>query len=142
MVTIRSPWAFQDLVHELDRMTRDAGWAFGGSSLSSDSRTTGLRIQEDNAFLEVDLPGVKDEDLTIELEDNRLTIQARRSDLHEENEEVILRERTYGEFSRAYSLPWPVQQDSIDARFESGVLSLHFNRAPEAAPRRIEVKSS
>jgi HSP20 family protein len=142
MVNIRSPWAFQDLVHELDRLTRDAGWAFGGPSIISDSRSSGLRIEEDEAVLEVDLPGVRNEDLSIELEDQHLKLHAVRSDLHQEEEEVVLRERSYGEFTQTYSLPWAVKEDAVEARFEAGTLQVRIPRAPDTKPRRIEIQSS
>lgn len=142
MVTSRIPWAFQDLVHELDRLTRESGWAFDGPSLTSEHRNTGLQVREDSAALALDLPGVDESDLNIELEENLLKVHAVRNDLHEDEEEVVLRERSYGEFSRTYTLPWPVQQEEVDARFQQGVLTLRLKRAPESAPRRIEVKSS
>lgn len=142
MVNIRSPWAFQDLVQELDRMTRDVGWAFGAPSISSDSRSTGLRIEEDNAYLDLDLPGVQPGDLSIELEDQRLTVHAARPDLHEEDEEVVLRERSYGEFIQTYGLPWPAEADQVEARFERGTLNVRVPRAPEAKPRRIEIQGA
>jgi HSP20 family protein len=142
MVNIRAPWAFENLVHELDRITRDMDWAFGGPAVCSQSVSPALEVDDHTARLALDLPGVAEDDLAIELEDNRLKISASRSDLHQEEEEVLLRERTYGDFQRLYRLPWPVKEDGIEARFDHGVLSVRLDRAPESAPRRIEVKSA
>lgn len=142
MVNIRTPWAFQDLVHELDLMTRDAGWPFESSCPASNENTTGLTVGEDTATLELDLPGVQDENLSIELEDGHLTIQASREDLHGSEEQVVLRERSFGEFLRKYTLPWPVDEKKVEARFENGVLTVRFPRAAEAAPRRIEINNA
>lgn len=142
MVNIRTPWVFQDLVQELDRMTRDPGWPFAAAGGLSDPALAGLDIRDDEASLTLDLPGVGEEDLDLVLEDNRLRVEARREDVRGESEEVVLRERSYGEFSRDYLLPWTVREEDVDARFERGVLRLTLKRAPEAAPRRIQVKSA
>jgi len=142
MVSIRTPWVFQDLVQELDRMTRDAGWAFGGTCAYPDSAMSGLTVEEDKAELALDLPGVRDGDLTIELEENRLKVEASRDDLHRDDEEVLLRERTYGDFRRVYRLPWAVREEDITATLVNGVLTLRLNRAPEASPRTIPVTTA
>jgi HSP20 family protein len=123
-------------------MTRDAGRLFGPVAGTVDSGVCGLDIRDDDARLTLEFPGVKDEDLEVLLEDNTLRIHATRGDAQEESEDVVLRERTFGEFDREYSLPWPVQDDGIDARLERGVLTLTLKRAPEAAPRAITVKSA
>ena len=144
MVRIRNPWVFQGLMEEVDRMTRDAGWAFGGTASFPDSSACGMRIGEEEAVLELELPGVEEADLVIELEGRRLRVEAVRADLHNENEEVLLRERTYGEFRRTYRLPWAVrdeEDEEVDARFRNGILVLKLRRAPESAPRRIELST-
>lgn len=138
MVTLRNPWVFQDLMEEMDRMSRNAGWAFG-SPLSCES---GLEVREDEASLRLELPGVSESDLDLVLEEDLLRIEARREDLHHENEEVLLRERSYGEFSREVRLPWRVQEKDVEADLKQGVLHIRLKRAPEAAPRQIKVKSS
>lgn len=142
MVNVRTPWAFQDFVHELDLLTRDAGWTFGGSSVCSDAAAGGLQIQDNAAKLQVDLPGVDKDSLSIELEDRQLVLQASRSDLHQDEEEVVLRERTYGEVSRTYTLPWAVDPEQVTATFENGVLSVDLHRAPETKPRQIEINNA
>lgn len=142
MVHIRTPWVFQDLVEELDRMSRNVGWTFGGPADPDGSTPYGLQIKEDEAELMLDLPGVQESDLELELENGRLRIEARRADLHRENEEVLLRERTYGNFTRELRLPWTVREEDVEATFKQGVLHLRLKRAPEAAPRQIKVKSN
>lgn len=139
MVHIRQPWSFQDLYEELDRMTRDFSRVFDLDSCLAGGPETGLRLTDEDAWLELDLPGVKEDDLSIAMEGSRLRVEARRDDGRAENEDVVLRERSYGEFSREYSLPWPVQEDAIEARFTNGVLQVRLPKAPEAKPRRIPV---
>ncbi len=142
MVHIRHPWNFQDLYEELDRMTRDFSRVFDLDSCLAGGPETGLTLDETGAALELDLPGVKEEDLSIAMENNRLRVEARREDTRSESEDVVMRERSYGEFSREYSLPWPVQEDRIEASFRNGVLHVRLPRAREALPRRIAVKSN
>ncbi len=140
MVNIRNPWHFQDLVEEIDRMTRDFSRVFDAPGCLLDGPETGLRLEEDAATVELELPGVTDEDLSLALEDNRIRIEARRADDRKEGEDVVLRERSYGEFSREYRLPWPVRPEDVEANFTQGILRVRLPRAPEAAPRRIPVK--
>lgn len=137
MVNIRTPWVFHDLVEELDRMNR----SFGTQALAQENGVGELSLKEDEATLTLDLPGVEVSDLELTLENDGLRIDARRHDLCAENEEVVLRERTYGEFSHSYRLPWPVKEEGVDAEFVQGVLHLRLKRAPEAAPRQIHVKT-
>ena len=140
MVQIRTPWNFQDLYEELDRMTRDFSRVFDLDSCLAAGPETGLRLTEDGAELALDLPGVEEQDLSIALENNRLRVQARRGDGQAEREEVIIRERSHGEFSREYQMPWPVDESGIQAEFRNGVLRVRLPKAPEAKPRRIPVK--
>jgi HSP20 family protein len=140
MVHIRHPWQFQDLFEELDRMTRDFSRVFDPASCLAAGPETGLRLEDDAAVLEIDLPGVTEEDVEIALDGNRLRIAAKRGDVRSEAEEVVLRERSYGEFTREYRLPWTVREDGVEARFRHGVLTVRLPRAPEAESRRIPVK--
>ncbi len=141
MVHIRTPWVFQDIVDELDRWARNPSWAFGGLESPSVGGSGGLQIEEGRATLQLELPGVAESDLDVFIEDNRLRIQANRGDASQEAEDVLLRERTYGEFSREYRLPWPVDEAAVQARLENGLLLVDLQRAAEAAPRRIPVKT-
>ena len=134
------PWNFQELYEELDRMTRDFSRVFDTESCLAGGPETGLHLGEHEAVLELDLPGVEEADLNIGLESNRLRIEARRNDAVREGEDVVLRERSYGEFTREYRLPWSVEEDKIEARFAAGVLHVRLPRAPESKPRRIPVK--
>ena len=142
MVNIRNPWAFQDILQELDRMGDATGWVFGKPSLPAGASSAGVQIQEDTARIVVDLPGVQTDDLSIQLEDKRLSIEASRSDRAGKEEEILLRERSYGSFQQSYALPWEVHEESIEAQLKNGVLTVTVQRAPETAPRRIEVQSA
>ena len=140
MVHIRTPWNFQDLYEELDRMTRDFSGVFDLDSCLAAGPETGLQLNRDGAELALDLPGVEERDLSIALENNRLRVQARRADGRAAEEDVVIRERSHGEFSREYQLPWPVDETGIEAEFRNGVLHVRLPKAAEAQPRSIPVK--
>jgi len=142
MVQIRNPWIFQEMLDGMDRMSRCPSWAFGGVEALNSRKSGSFTVTETTATLQLDLPGVAEEDVNISLENNRIKIEAKRGDARSEAEEVILRERSFGEFSREYRLPWPVAAEGVQARLEEGVLTLDLERNPDSAPRRIEVKSA
>ena len=97
--------------------------------------------ETDNAFnIRMDIPGVKQEDLTIEFGENQLTISGdRKTDMKEEGEGFLRQERTYGSFYRSFTLPRTANGEEIEATFENGVLNITVPKMEEAKPRRIEV---
>lgn len=141
MVNLRTPWVFQDLVQELDRMSRDVGLSPAPLSGQGESISSEWTVKDDTAYLVLDLPGVQVSDLDLAVENQRLKIEASREESLHETEEVLLRERSFGTFSRTYRLPWPVNEADVEAELTSGVLKVKLKRAPQAAPRKIEVKT-
>jgi|GEM_PF-1503139 len=142
MVQIRTPWIFQEMLDGMDRMSRCPSWAYGGVEALNNRSAGSLNVTEKTASLQLDFPGVSEEDVNISLESNRIKIEAKRKDARVDSEDVVLRERSFGEFSREYKLPWPVAAEGVQARLEDGVLTLTLERNPDSAPRRIEVKTA
>ncbi|MCW3069816.1 MAG: Hsp20/alpha crystallin family protein [Solirubrobacterales bacterium] len=94
----------------------------------------------DHFVLRADLPGVREEDVNVELEDNVLTISGERKAEHEDRKEGYHRiERAVGRFSRSLTLPEGIDPDSIEARFENGVLTVRIPKPEERRPRRVEI---
>ena len=90
--------------------------------------------------LRADLPGVSEEDVKIELEDNVLTVSGERKAAHEESKEGYYRvERAYGSFSRTLTLPEGVDADSINASFDRGVLEVRIPKPEERKPRKVAI---
>jgi HSP20 family protein len=113
------------------------------SSLTPEAWSPRVDISEhDKAFvLAVDLPGVKKEDLKVHVEEGLLTIAGQRLTQKKfETERVHRSERVFGSFSRQFQLPENVDNESIDAQFKDGVLTVEIRKAPQAQPRSIEVK--
>ena len=93
--------------------------------------------------VEMDLPGLKKEDIKIELNNGNLTISAEKSSDNEEkdeNKKYIRRERTYGKVSRTFYLG-DVNEDAIDASFNNGTLTISIPKADEdKAKKFIDIK--
>jgi HSP20 family protein len=98
---------------------------------------------EDHFLLKADLPGLSEEDVSIEVQDGSLTISGERRDEHEERERGWYRiERAFGSFNRSLTLPDGVDPDSIEASFSHGVLEVRIPKPEERKPRRIEISGS
>ncbi len=98
---------------------------------------------EEHYTLEFDLPGLKREDIAINLKEGVLTVSGeRKTEKQEENSNNHYRyhERVTGAFSRSFRLPEFVDGGNISARYEQGVLTLEIPKKAEAKPRIITVK--
>ena len=96
---------------------------------------------EDAYVVQATLPGLKPEDIDINIEDDVLTIKAERNEEREESEDTyLLRERRYGAFHRAVRLPSGVNGDEATAEMQDGVLTLTLPKREEYKPKQIEVK--
>lgn len=90
--------------------------------------------------LKADLPGMGEQDVSIELENNVLTIAGERKADHEERHEGYYRlERATGSFSRALTLPEGIDPEAVTATFDSGVLTVRIPKPEQAQPRRVKV---
>jgi HSP20 family protein len=95
---------------------------------------------EDALVLRADLPGVKEDDVLIEVRENVLTISGARRAEHEERGEGFHRvERSFGRFSRCLSLPQGVDTEAIAASFSDGVLEVRVPKPPEIEPTHVEI---
>jgi HSP20 family protein len=93
--------------------------------------------------IHAELPGIKKEDIDVRVENNVLTLSGKKERKEEVKEEGYFRtERTYGSFSRSFSLPSTVNLSKIAAEYKDGVLTLRLPKAEDAKPRQIEVKIS
>ena len=97
---------------------------------------------QNEIVLEAELPGMKPEDVDISIENNVLTIHGERKfEKKDENDNFHRVERSYGTFTRSFTLPPTVQSENANAEFENGVLRLTLAKREEAKPRRIEIKA-
>lgn len=103
--------------------------------------------ETDQAYTVVaSVPGLGAEDINITLHEGTLTISGEwvetvaKSD--ENNTRALLRERTYGKFSRTINLPQIIDADAVEATYENGLLTLALPKQPNAQPRQIPVRTN
>jgi HSP20 family protein len=99
-------------------------------------------VETDEQFvLRADLPGLSEGDVSIELEDNVLTVAGERKAEHEDKKEGFYRmERSFGQFRRSLTLPDGVDADGIAATFDKGVLEVRIPKPEERKPRRVAIQ--
>jgi HSP20 family protein len=146
-----SPFAFmRRMAEDMDRLFNDFG--FAGSSIRPDrdfwrgssdlDRATWAPQLEtlrrgDNIVIRADLPGMKKEDVNVEVDNGMLTISGERHEEHEDKRDDFYRtERRYGRFYRALPLPEDVTSDRCEATFKDGVLEVTI-----PAPKQAQAKS-
>jgi HSP20 family protein len=101
-----------------------------------------LDVQEDkdNYLFCAELPGLKREDIEVQLQDGALVISGERKiEKLEEGVEVHRRERYYGKFQRVLTLPEPVAADKVKAEYKDGVLTVTLPKTEAAKPKKIDV---
>jgi HSP20 family protein len=136
---------FGPLWGDMDRFTRRMNRLLRRTGVEEEPEFTAppVSVWEDaeKLYIEMDLPGMKLEDMKIEItEGNVLTIQGERK-MPESPKGIWHRqERGFGKFARALELPYPVEVGKVEARLEQGVLFITLPRAEAAKPRRIPVK--
>jgi HSP20 family protein len=94
----------------------------------------------DQFVLRADLPGLGEEDVSIEVEDSTLTVSGERKAEHEQSKEGYHRvERAFGAFSRSLTLPEGVDAESVAASFDRGVLEIRIPKPEQRKPRKISI---
>ena len=109
------------------------------------TRAPAVDVQEkdDEYLMEVELPGLTDKDIELNVEDNILTLSSKKEEKTEEKKNgYVIRERRNHEFARTFVLPAEVDREKIKAEFNNGLLVVNIPKKPEAKPRRIDVKSN
>lgn len=97
---------------------------------------------EKEISLLADMPGVKPEDISIDLKDNVLTLTGDVESPQNKDEVDVLREYQTGKYYRQFTLSEMIEQSKIEAGLKDGVLNLVLPKAEKAAPRKIAVKTS
>ena len=97
---------------------------------------------DDHFVLKADLPGLSEDDVSIEIRDNALRISGERKSEQEHKERGWYRvERSTGRFSRSLTLPEGVDPDGVTAEFDKGVLEVRIPKPEQRKPRRVQIKA-
>jgi len=139
-VPLRTP--FED-VAGLQKRLNSIFNDFAGSEGSNAGFTPAVDVYEDaeKLVLKLEIPGVKQEDLDIRLENNTLVVKGERKFEQTEKAENFHRiERRFGSFVRSFTLPQTVDTDSVTASSDAGVLTISFKKKAEAQPKQIKVQ--
>jgi HSP20 family protein len=97
---------------------------------------------EDEVVYAFDLPGISEDEISIEYEDGRLTVSGERERTQEVSKDRLYRfERRFGSFSRSIPLPQGVSEDGIKAEYRDGVLEIRVPKPEQPKPRRIQIGS-
>jgi HSP20 family protein len=141
---------FQELQTWSERMNRLLG-SQGRTPARRDEEnfTTGSWVPpvdivegKDKIELTVELPGFKENQVQLTVEDGLLTIRGERKFESEDKDENYHRiERSYGTFVRSFTLPRTVDPNGIQANFSDGILSIEMSKREETKPRQIEIKA-
>ena len=130
-----------------ERLFRWAGMLDDYDSSRGAQLAPRIDVEEDDDSYEVtvELPGMKQEDISVELNQNMLTIAGEKRATFDDRGEKKRRsrwsERTYGRFTRSFTLPSDADADRLEARFSDGVLMIRIPKSEGAKPRTIQITS-
>jgi HSP20 family protein len=147
MITRWDP--FREFVTLQNRMNRVFSNSYGidgrgnnEESLASTTFAPPVDVYEDehNVTLKIEVPGIDEKDIDVRIENNTLTVHGERKFEKEEKEENYRRvERQYGSFTRTFTLPSTVNQESVQADYDRGILKITMAKKVEAKPKQIKV---
>jgi HSP20 family protein len=139
-LTTRDPWGIQasgGFGQLLDQ-------AFGERVRTAAVTTPVVDITEtENEYtIAAEVPGVKRDDLTLEIHEGTLTLRGEKKSEREESKERARRlERSYGAFTRSFAMPSDAEVSKVDASFADGVLRIVIPKKPEAKPALVAIKA-
>jgi HSP20 family protein len=146
-MTVITRWEpFREFSTLQDRMNRLFHDSYGSEGREDALTTTGFAPKADvyedehNITLKIEVPGVDEKDIDVRVENNTLTVHGERKFENEEKEENYLRvERSYGSFTRSFTLPSTLDTANVTADYDKGVLKIKLAKRAEAKPKQIKI---
>lgn len=147
---LSNPFDFRSSFREMERLRREMNQLFDrvdrGPTLGMASGYPAMNVwaNADGVIVTAEVPGCDLENLEISVHNNTLTLRGERTEEALDDEEVTYhrRERSCGQFQRAFQLPYEVEADAVEASYTNGVLHITLPRAEADKPKKIEVKVS
>jgi HSP20 family protein len=135
---------FRDIAAFQNEMSRFMNGLLEGDRRTDQAWLPALDVweTEEELVYAVDLPGIPEDDISVELDEGALTISAERERTQEETQDRFYRyERRYGTFSRTVAVPQGVTEGDVSAQYKDGVLEVHVKKPEQPKPKRIQVGS-
>jgi HSP20 family protein len=145
-----------DPFRELDRLQNEVNRLFEGYTNTPERGAAGqnqnggrmwspavdIAENENEIVLRAEVPGMRQEDIDIELTGDTLTLRGERRFENEDRKENFVRvERSYGRFQRSFTLGVPVQHDQVRASYKDGILEVHLPKSEATKPRKVQVNA-
>jgi HSP20 family protein len=139
MALLMRPEPFSQEVNRLFNTLFDAGEASSQRWLPA----MDLVEADDHFVLKADLPGLGEDDVSIEIQDNTLTVSGERKSESEQHGRGWYRvERQFGRFSRSLTLPEGIDAEAVSASFDKGVLEVRIPKPEQRKPRRVQISAT
>jgi len=133
-------------VTELERLQDEINSLFSGvSGAVHEFPPVNLWVNNDEAIVTAEVPGLNGEDVDISVSGETLTLRGvRKPEEQKEKEEAVFarRERLFGQFTRTLQLPFVIDADKVNASYSKGVLTITLPRAESDKPRKIQIKTA
>jgi len=133
------------LQNQMNRLFEDAlhTWPAESDGTTAWAPAADIYETENDLVLQADLPGIDPKQIDVRVENNVLTIRGeRRFEPKVERESFHRIERSYGTFSRSFTLSTAVNPEKIQANYKNGVLSITLPKAEQAKPKRIQISAT
>ena len=136
---------FRDIQHEMNRVF-DRFWGRPPATAPETDQRAWVPIVDmyetnDDLILNVELPGVRDKDISLSITGDLLTVKGEREfDRQMRDDTYLHMERRYGKFERALRLPMPIQADRVSATYRGGVLEVRLPKTDEGRPKEITIE--
>ena len=141
--SFNTPWQEMERLHrEMNRLFSDTFTHAGGRTAPS-FPAMNVWTNEESAVITAELPGVSPDSIDISVVNDTLTLTGNRSaEELPDGAKYHRRERTFGQFTRTFHLPFNVEVDKVEAVFKNGVLHLSLPRAEVEKPKKIAIKAA
>ena len=145
-LTVRRPGNGVNVWNDFDRLFDSV---FGTMPSWSDWRpAVDIRNEDDAYVIEADIPGMREDQISVQVENDLLVISGRTEDERSANDgdangesaDYILRERSARQFYRSFAMPKDADAANVEATYRNGVLTVQLHKKPEAKPRQIEIR--
>ena len=135
---------FREIASLQNDMSRFMNGLLEGNGRTNQGWVPALDVWEtqDEIVYALDLPGISEDKISVELDEGALTVTAERERNQEQSEERFYRfERRYGSFSRTFTVPQGVSDSDVTADYQNGVLEVHIKKPEQPKPKQIQVGS-